>query len=81
MGSKKDYFSGFSDCQHSRRVNMKTRARIMEYLVETGRYIKNPISPFSVHMAISLFDRYMSYLSTDGTSDMKDRAARDIEVR
>lgn len=54
----------------------------MEYFVETGRYIpQNPISPFSVHMAISLFDRYMSHLALKGSSELKEEAAEEVEVR
>lgn len=52
----------------------------MQYIIEVGRYIKDPISPFSIHMALSLFDRYMSYLSETGTPEMKEAAARDMEV-
>lgn len=80
FGSKKDYFSGFSSCEQGRRINVKTRSRVMEYFVETGRYIKFPISPFSIHMAIGMFDRYMSHISERGSLEAKNSAAKEMEV-
>lgn len=81
MALKKDYFSAFSGFLHGRRINSRTRDRIMEYFIETGRYIRSPISPFSVQMAINMFDRYMSYLADRGSDEMKAQAAAEVEVR
>lgn len=80
LGAKKDYFAAFRDCPHASRICYMTRQKVVEYFQETGNFIANAISPFSIHISVSLFDRYMSYLAEHGTPEIKETAAQEIEV-
>lgn len=75
-----DYFRYFQSCPSGGRVSPMARRAVLLFMIEIGRGIAAPVSDFSIHMAINLFDRYLSRLGKDGTETIKERGARELEA-
>lgn len=75
-----NYFKYFKKCEYSQRVSAASRRAIVQFIVDVGRGVATPISNFSIHMAINLFDRYMSQVGRSSKTELRERAAKDIAV-
>lgn len=75
-----NYFKYFKKCEYGQRVSAASRRAIVQFIVDVGRGVATPISNYSIHMAINLFDRYLSQLGRSKNNELRERAAKDIAV-
>eukprot|EP00914_Ancora_sagittata_P014438 GHVO01028151.1.p1 GENE.GHVO01028151.1~~GHVO01028151.1.p1 ORF type:complete len:567 (+),score=79.55 GHVO01028151.1:73-1773(+) len=55
-------------------INPRTRCVVTQWMVYVQRKLPSPLNPFSLHVAISIFDRFISSLSKDqSTTKVRDR--------
>jgi hypothetical protein len=75
-----NYFKNYKKCLYGKKVSAASRRLVLQCIVDLGRGIATPISDFSIHMAINLFDRYLSHLGRCKSINIKERVAASIEV-
>ncbi|XP_053990774.1 uncharacterized protein LOC128882936 [Hylaeus volcanicus] len=75
-----NYFKNYKKCLYGKKVSAASRRLVLQCIVDLGRGIATPISDFSIHMAINLFDRYLSHLGRCKSTNIKERVAASIEL-
>eukprot|EP00917_Polyrhabdina_sp_WS-2016_P028967 GHVP01061765.1.p1 GENE.GHVP01061765.1~~GHVP01061765.1.p1 ORF type:complete len:450 (+),score=81.04 GHVP01061765.1:81-1430(+) len=71
----KDYFSKFRF-----GVTPQARSVATQWMVYLQRKLPSPLSPFTLHLAISIFDRFYSKICTSKVESDRDKAASNIDV-